>query len=418
MTTDKSVPLEMKKAFLQTCLLTAILLPAVAARADQIFLKNGKVITTEESRVEGGYVIYEKFGGTISLPMDKVARIEATDPAAAAVSTDAAAGDDAGADVVDADAGADVVPTPHDEKDLLARLTREGQPRTPIETATLATISIESSLGAGSGFFISKDGYIITNRHVVRLPEQRKQEGLQQLHEAQNALRDAEASLKNEKERLANAEKMQRRDQASLRRALADQADAARINAMTRSIKTNEEYLRLWQKSYEQRLGDYQNAKARFAEADASYRNILATMQNRRFYKIYLADETELDAYLVKVSDKHDLALLKINGYTTPHLRPATAAATPQGATLYAIGNPIGLRNSVTSGSLSAYRDEFIQTNADINPGNSGGPLVTEEGKVIGVNTKKMIAAHTESLGFALDIKYALQEFATFLGQP
>lgn len=398
----------MKKSFLQRCLLSAFFLLAVPAWADQIYLKNGKVISTEESRVEGNYVVYEKFGGTISLAMDKVERIEFADPAAAVVRAE---GEDA-----EVDAGAE--PAPLDEKDLLARLTREGQPRTPIEAANLATISIESSLGAGSGFFISPDGYIITNRHVVRLPEQSKEESLQRLHEAQNTLRDAEASLKNEKERLANAEIMQRRDQAALRRALADQAAAARINAMTRSIKTNEEYLRLWQKAYEQRLGDYQRAKAQFDEANAAYRHILATMQNRRFYKIYLADETVLDAYLVKVSDTYDLALLKINGYTTPHLQPATAATIPQGATLYAIGNPIGLRNSVTSGSLSAFRDEFIQTNADINPGNSGGPLVTEEGRVIGVNTKKMIAAHTESLGFALDIKYALQEFATFLAQP
>jgi S1-C subfamily serine protease len=139
-------------------------------------------------------------------------------------------------------------------------------------------------------------------------------------------------------------------------------------------------------------------------------------MKNRRFYKVYLADETELDAYLVKLSEKFDLALLKINGFITPHLQHVRSTTIPQGATLYAIGNPIGLRNSVTSGALSAFRDEFIQTNADINPGNSGGPLVTEEGKVIGVNTKKLIATHTDGLGFALDIKYAFQEFGTFLG--
>lgn len=70
----------------------------------------------------------------------------------------------------------------------------------------------------------------------------------------------------------------------------------------------------------------------------------------------------------------------------------------------------------MTSGALSAFRGGFIQTSADINPGNSGGPLVTEEGKVIGVNTKKMIAPGAEGLGFALDIQYVFDEFGTFFG--
>ncbi len=410
----------MKKVFFVKAVILILLLLAPTAWAHKIYLKNGKVVKTAECRVEGNFVVYEKYGGTIAMAMDKVDHIEfdQSSPAASVKNSDPDSSLRTNAtleaaNLVAADTGGD---ESYDENDLLARLTKDIQPQTPIEKANLATVSIESALGSGSGFFISKDGYIITNKHVVRVPDEAKEESLKRLHEAKGILRDAKASLQNEKDRLQNAEKDQRRDRASLRRAIAGQASQAQINSMRRTIKANADYLKIWQKSYQKRLAEYKSAKSQFDEANKQYRQILDSMKNRRFYKVYLADETELDAYLVKLSEKYDLALLKLNGYTTPHLQHVPSSTIPQGATLYAIGNPIGLRNSVTSGSLSAFRDEFIQTNADINPGNSGGPLVTAEGQVIGVNTKKLIATHSEGLGFALDIKFAFQEFGTFLG--
>ncbi len=411
----------MKKAlFFRKAILLLLLLLFVApnAWAHKIFLKNGKVVKTPVCRVEGAFVVYEKYGGTISMAMDKVERIEFDEPAShpktkrqeAVSPATMAASEDGGQGNESRQA--------YDEKDLGARLAMGNEPQTPIEKANLATVSIESDLGSGSGFFISKDGYIITNKHVVRVAEHTKEDSLKRLNEAKAMLRDAQASLNNEKDRLQNAERNQRRDKASLRRAIAAQASSRQINAMRRDIKANKEYLALWQKSYQQRLGEYKNAKNQVDDASRQYNQILDSMKNRRFYKVYLADETELDAYLVKLSDKYDLALLKLNGYTTPYLQHVRSSTIAQGATLYAIGNPIGLRNSVTSGALSAFRDEFIQTNADINPGNSGGPLVTEEGAVIGVNTKKLIAPHADGLGFALDIKYVFEEFGSFLGAP
>ena len=65
------------------------------------------------------------------------------------------------------------------------------------------------------------------------------------------------------------------------------------------------------------------------------------------------------------------------------------------GQKVYAIGNPFGLGQTVTSGIVSAVGrsglgiegyEDFIQTDASINPGNSGGPLVTSDGKIVGVN--------------------------------
>ncbi len=412
--------MEMKKIFFKIAAILTLFVITPNAGAHEIYLKNGKVVKTAECRVEGNFVVYEKYGGTIAMAMDKVARIAFDEPSAANKAKAESSETTADTSVQHAPAAIrlaadNVAGETYDDNDLFAKLTRDSQPLTPIEKANIATVSIESALGSGSGFFISNDGYIITNKHVVRVAEKTKEESLKKLNEAKGMLRDAQASLQNEKDRLQNTEQNQRRDKASLRKAIAGKASPAQINSMRQTIRANGDYLKLWQNSYQKRLAEYKGAKGQVDEANSQYQKILASMKNRRFYKVYLADETELDAYLVKLSEKYDLALLKLNGFTTPHLQHVRSSTIPQGATLYAIGNPIGLRNSVTSGSLSAFRDEFIQTNADINPGNSGGPLVTEEGMVIGVNTKKLISSHAEGLGFALDIKFVFQEFGSFL---
>ncbi|MEM9244445.1 MAG: PDZ domain-containing protein, partial [Cyanobacteria bacterium P01_F01_bin.153] len=84
-----------------------------------------------------------------------------------------------------------------------------------------------------------------------------------------------------------------------------------------------------------------------------------------------------------------------------------------------AIGNPLGLDNTVTTGIVSATgrsssevgipdkRVNFIQTDAAINPGNSGGPLIDEQGRVIGINTA--IIRGAQGLGFAIPINRARQ---------
>lgn len=113
--------------------------------------------------------------------------------------------------------------------------------------------------------------------------------------------------------------------------------------------------------------------------------------------RIILQDDMSLDATLVGVDDKTDLAVLKVD--------PAKATLTDVtwgdsdkakvGSWVLAIGNPFGLGGTVTAGIVSARQrdinagpyDEFIQTDASINRGNSGGPMFNMNGQVIGVNT-------------------------------
>src|SRR5262249_45953728 len=123
------------------------------------------------------------------------------------------------------------------------------------------------------------------------------------------------------------------------------------------------------------------------------------------------ARTTVLPARIVGITTELDLALLKVDGLKLPALTLATYSQLRQGETVFAFGSPIGLRNSLTHGLVSAVARQvdpdspqiFVQTDAPINPGNSGGPLVNIRGEVVGVNTFIMSqSGGNEGLGFAI----------------
>jgi serine protease Do len=77
--------------------------------------------------------------------------------------------------------------------------------------------------------------------------------------------------------------------------------------------------------------------------------------------------------------------------------------------------------HTVTSGILSGRRQfkntQYIQTNAQINAGSSGGPLITKEGRVIGITTVKYTGKAVEGISFAIPINTAIDEFYRYLGK-
>ncbi len=116
-------------------------------------------------------------------------------------------------------------------------------------------------------------------------------------------------------------------------------------------------------------------------------------------------------ARIVGITTELDLALLKIDGLKLPALPLATYSQVRQGETVFAFGSPIGMRNSLTHGLVSAVARQvdpdspliYVQTDAPINPGNSGGPLVNIRGEVVGVNTFIVSqSGGNEGLGFAI----------------
>ena len=377
------------------------------AQGRAIHLRNGQVVETEFCRQEGDYVFYEKFGGTIRLQMNRVARLDCDSPRAVQAKEPGKGSP--------LSAGSEALEDGGGEQDLLALLEQALNPQTAIELANLSTIAIESSLGSGSGFFISRDGYILTNKHVVKFSAELHQELAGKLADTRKNLKAAKAALELERSRLSNAKLSLKRDLADLQRAKAS-GDKRQMAAVRRSIQLQKNHVQAWQEAYEVRVKKYRKGQKEFKKEETGFQRKRTGMRGNRFFKIYLANGKSLSAKLVQVSRQHDLALLKLSGYQTPALEVEWDSKIPLGTPVYAIGNPVGRRNSVSSGVFSARRDQFIQTNAEINPGNSGGPLITEQGRVIGVNTKKLVGAKVEGMGFALAIDLALNEFHDFLG--
>ena len=112
-----------------------------------------------------------------------------------------------------------------------------------------------------------------------------------------------------------------------------------------------------------------------------------------------------------------DVAIVEIAEKNLPSIQLGNSDALKPGEWAIAIGNPLGLDNTVTAGIISATgrssadigafdkRVSYIQTDAAINPGNSGGPLLNSAGQVIGMNTA--ILRGGQGLGFAIPINTA-----------
>jgi S1-C subfamily serine protease len=134
--------------------------------------------------------------------------------------------------------------------------------------------------------------------------------------------------------------------------------------------------------------------------------------------RVTLADQTTFDATLVGAFPDRDLAVLRIEAAATklPPLAVGLSRDLQVGQRVYAIGNPFGLDQTLTTGIISALNREIesfnsrtirgvIQTDAAINPGNSGGPLLDSAGRLIGVNTQiASPSGASAGIGFAIPV--------------
>ncbi len=124
--------------------------------------------------------------------------------------------------------------------------------------------------------------------------------------------------------------------------------------------------------------------------------------------KIVFNDKKEYSAKVIYADQIRDIAFLMINKKKKFKILEIMKKKNyAVGDSVMAFGNPMGLENTVTKGIISAMEREisggiYIQTDVAINPGNSGGPLVDIKGRVIGINTLKMIDA--AGIGFAIPI--------------
>ena len=112
--------------------------------------------------------------------------------------------------------------------------------------------------------------------------------------------------------------------------------------------------------------------------------------------EVLLADRRQFKGRVVATDPKTDVAVVKIEAGGLPIVPWGDSSALAVGDFVLAIGNPLGLNQTVTFGIVSAVGradvgvadyEDFIQTDAPINPGNSGGALVNVKGELIGINT-------------------------------
>ncbi|WP_414543848.1 HhoA/HhoB/HtrA family serine endopeptidase [Nostoc sp. CCY0012] len=133
--------------------------------------------------------------------------------------------------------------------------------------------------------------------------------------------------------------------------------------------------------------------------------------------RVILRDGRSFEGKVMGRDELTDVAVVKIEANNLPTVAVGNSDELQPGEWAIAIGNPLGLDNTVTTGIISATgrtsnqigapdkRVEFIQTDAAINPGNSGGPLLNARGEVIGMNTA--IIQRAQGLGFAIPINTA-----------
>ncbi|MEM1165131.1 MAG: trypsin-like peptidase domain-containing protein [Planctomycetota bacterium] len=138
--------------------------------------------------------------------------------------------------------------------------------------------------------------------------------------------------------------------------------------------------------------------------------NIKATVfhQSEQEFKRSIIEDVEI----IAVNDGVDLALIKLehpDGEPFPIVYVEGGDALEVGEEVFAIGNPLGLERTLSTGTVSTTNRAFwglafVQTTAEINPGNSGGPLFNLKGEVVGCTN--MGALFADGIGFAIPARY------------
>lgn len=261
--------------------------------------------------------------------------------------------------------------------DLVTQLDAS-HPRNEIEKARNATVFIKTKWGLGSGFFFTRDCQLLTNRHVVELSEETVAKIQAEFDQRAAYLENVKLEIETRKREFSK-----------------------------RCRKCDGEEYRHYISEVEEK---YSKAKQELSE----YEDKLFALRHIDDISIIMTDGTAIPVTVTRVSEKYDLALLKLTEHATcPVLSPGNSNELKYGDTLFTIGNPVGLKLVVTSGVFSGYTKlnevTMLQTDAPINPGNSGGPLIDNTGKVYGINTA--ILSNAEGIGFAIPIELAVREF-------
>ncbi len=163
----------------------------------------------------------------------------------------------------------------------------------------------------------------------------------------------------------------------------------------------------------EQQFEEAESASGVIVSADGYILTNQHVIEHAEEIMVVIPDVGQYEAELIGDDPLTDLALLKIEETGLTHVPFADSDEARVGETVLAIGNPLGLQQTVTAGIISAvgrqvmipgteYAHTFVQTDAVVNPGNSGGPLVNLEGEIVGINTAKVALPGVEGIGLSI----------------
>ncbi len=152
--------------------------------AHQIVLKNGKIIESSSVIEKETTVSYQKYGGMIAIPRSDVKKI-----------------------IYSKQKRKIAVPSLNNTQspqkgDLVKQLEESKRPKNPIERANMCAVYIQTVAGAGSGFFVSDDGLIVTNRHVVRGDTRQKKQVAEKMKDTDQRLNGMKRKLEGEKNQI------------------------------------------------------------------------------------------------------------------------------------------------------------------------------------------------------------------------
>jgi serine protease Do len=254
-----------------------------------------------------------------------------------------------------------------------------------IGAARSATVFIRTAWGLGSGFIVDADCHVVTNRHVVETDGSRVAANIERTPEIQTGIAVAQQRLQ-----------------------IAIAAAQLHRHVLAGQPGNNLEVIQL-----DSQIREMQQALATLPQQLDAQITQRVDEGDKSGFSVSLLDGTRYDGLTARLSEHSDLAVFQLPATHCSFIAADPSAALKVGQRLYTIGNPSGLAYTVTSGVLSGLREMegaiYLQTDAPINPGNSGGPLVTEQGRVVGINTSVMRGV--QGIGFALPIEAVYSAF-------
>jgi S1-C subfamily serine protease len=291
--------------------------------------------------------------------------------------------------------------------DLGADLKQKFNPASKTDEASLSVVTVQTSTGSGSGFFVTSDGYLITNRHVVR-PATTNQwkETETQLEDWKQRLDDRKAVISDDEQRLEEMRKTIDENREYMESTRASDSERQRYERYVKRYQKNKRRHEANVARYRKLEGEYREKKSNFG-----FNSSMSNFSKK--FTIVLKDGKKLKARLIRISKDHDLALLKLDNYNTPYLTLSSQQYPRQGTKVFAIGSPFGISDSLTAGIVTKASRDHLFTDTQILPGNSGGPLINAEGKVLGVNTAVLAKSrNADGLGLVIYASVVRSEFA------